>query len=119
MRKPQQIIKPDDERFNEWLAKSSFVAGLAGIVSSLLGLLVSLYVYVSPSGPSKNQVPTIATNLLYFVGGIIVLGIIIVVIGSLLRRKNRDVLLLKRRLSKIYLLALRKSALNPHLRDFE
>jgi len=114
MRKSQQITKRDDERFNEWLARSSFVAGFAGIVSSLLGLLVSLYVYVSPSGAPKNQVPPFATNLLYLVGGIILLGIIIVAIGSFLRRKNRDVFLLKRRLSEIYLLALRKSALNPH-----
>src|SRR5437879_3015525 len=112
MRKSKQIRKPSDEKFNE-LAHviSSLVPGLIAIVYTLLGLLLSFY--VSPhESPTRNVLP-VTNSLLYFVGGIILLGIVIVAIGSFVRRKNREVILLRRRISEVYLLALRKSALNP------
>src|SRR5437762_13023274 len=94
MRKRQQIAKHSDESFNEWLGRasrtSSLISGFVAIASSLLGLLLSLYVYVSPSEPSKNHFPPITYSLLYFVGGIILLGIVIVAVGILLRSRNHD-----------------------------
>ena len=115
MRKSQQIRKPSDEKLKESLARGlgiSFMAsGLASIVLSLLGVLLSLY--VSPAESPTRKVLTVTNSLLYFVGGVILLGIVIVAIGSFVRRKNREVILLRRRISEIYLLALRKSALNP------
>jgi hypothetical protein len=113
MRKSQQIKKPTQEEFKEWFRRSSLIEGLVGfasIIVSLLGLLLSLYVSASES-PKR---PILVTNsLLYLVGGIILLGVIIVAIGTFLRRKDRDVTILRRRLADIYGLALRKSALNP------
>ena|SRR5207244_338212 len=114
MRKSQQIKKPTQEEFKEWLRRSSLIEGLAGfasIIVSLLGLLLSLY--VSSSESPKRPILAVTNSLLYLVGGIILLGVIIVAIGTFLRRKDRDVTILRRRLAEIYVLALRKSALNP------
>jgi len=114
MRKAQQIGKPSNEKFKEWLGrlgKESLFSGLAGIVFSLLGLLLSLYVSSPPE--FRTHLLPVSNSLLYLVGGIILLGMVIVAIGSFVRRKNREVILLRRRISEIYLLALRKSALNP------
>ena len=114
MRKSQQIKKPTKEEFKEWHRRSSLIEGLAGfasIIVSLLGLLLSLY--VSSSESPKRPILAVTNSLLYLVGGIILLGVIIVAIGTFLRRKDRDVTILRRRLAEIYVLALRKSALNP------
>jgi len=113
MAKPQVIKKATDERFKQWLERDSWmttISGLIGIVSSLLGVLLSLY--VSPLRPTSRLI-SLSSSLVYFVGGIILLGLVIVVIGGFLRRKNHEVIVLRRRISEIYLLALRKSALNP------
>jgi len=122
MRKRQKIAKHSNESFNEWLrlaSRMSLISGFVGIAASLLGLLLSLYVYVSPSDPSRSHFPPVTYSLLYFVGGITLLGIVIVAVGILLRWKNHDVIVLKRRVSEIYLLALRKSALNPNVTSNE
>jgi hypothetical protein len=55
----------------------------------------------------------VSLRLVLFVCGISVFGFVIFIIAVLLRRKNQDVILLKRRLAEIYLSALTKSALNP------
>jgi hypothetical protein len=47
--------------------------------------------------------------------GLLLFEIIIGGIGGFLRRRNRDVTILQGRLSRIYLAALKKSALNPKL----
>ena len=84
--------------------------GLVGIGVSLFGLLTSLFVSTSAS----NQLHVRITNvLLYFVVGIVTLGLIVVAVAVLHQRKNREVALLRHRLSEIYLFALKKSALNP------
>jgi len=115
MRKEQDSKKLATEKRPEWIAhllsKSAFVSGLAGILVSLMGTFLSLYVSTSES-PKPNILP-VTNSLLYFVGGIVLLGVVTVGVAGLMRRKNRDVILLKRRLAEIYLLALRKSALNP------
>jgi hypothetical protein len=116
MRKEQHTKKLAAEKRSEWishaLSKSALVSGLAGILVSLMGVFLSLYVSTSES-PKPDILP-VTNSLLYFVGGIILLGVVTVGVASFMRRKNRDVILLKRRLAEIYLLALRKSALNPH-----
>ena len=89
---------------------SSIFSGFIGILLSVLTAVLSFFVTTSKD-PQSFYPPT---GLVYLAGGIILLGIVIVGIGSLMRRQNRDVILLSQRLADIYVLALRKSALNPH-----
>jgi len=110
MRKKQHTKKSTGDKRNEWI---SLMSGFAGIVVSLLGGFLSFY--VSQSKPPTPDILSVTLSLVYFGGGIILLGIVIVGIASFMRRKNRDVIFLKQRLAEIYLSALRKSALNPQL----
>jgi len=110
MRKSQRAKKLRDQGSSQWTHHISLVSGVVGILVSLLGLLLSLFVATSESPKPHVAVPN---SLLYFVGGIVVLGMFIVAIAILLQRKNRDVIVLRQRLSEIYLFALRESALNP------
>jgi hypothetical protein len=112
MGKLQKVVKRTEPNFSEWLIHhSSLSAALAGILTSLVTGLLSFFLATSGS-PKTNTNPT-TQSVFYFVGGIILLGVVIVAIAGLLRRKNRDVITLKRRLSEIYIVALKKSALNP------
>jgi hypothetical protein len=90
---------------------SSATSGLIVIAFSLL-----LAMYASFSFTARPLISSIQT-LTYFAGGVFLYAFIIVGIASLMRRKNRDVILLKQRLAGIYLSALRKSALNPQLKS--
>ena len=63
----------------------------------------------------KTVGPNVIPRLTIFLLGLLLLATIIVSIASLIRRKNREVILLKGRLAEIYLSALRKSAFNPRL----
>ena len=110
MRKPKRAKTLAYKTFDKWAAHLSLVSGLLGILGSLLGLLIAL---VNPPTSSPKTNVSIISALLSFVGGIVVLGIIIVAVSFVLQRKNRDVIVLRRRLSEIYLFALRESALNP------
>src|SRR5438445_5111155 len=110
MRKAQRAKTLDDKTFDKWAGHLSLVSGLLGILGSLLGLLIAL---VNPPTASPKTNVSMINGLLSFVGGIVVLGIIFVAISFVLQRKNRDVIVLRRRLSEIYLFALRESALNP------
>src|SRR5258706_5734738 len=109
MRKGQSTKK-----LAEWTAHV-LVSGVAGIVVSLFGAFLSLY--VSQTKPATPDILALNHNLVYLVGGIILLGFVIVGIASLMRRNSRDVILFKQSLAEIYLAALRKSALNPDLRS--
>jgi zinc transporter ZupT len=100
-----------EQSFSEWLVLGShWVAAVSGILVTLVTGLISSYI---STGDSPKPNPILTTSLFYFVGGIILFGVVIVAIAGLLRRKNRDVITLKRRLSEIYLVAIRNSALNP------
>ncbi len=114
MRKEKHTTKSAVKKRTEWflhLSKSALASGLAGILVTLMGTFLSLFVSTSES--AKPDFLPVTKSLLYFVGGIILLGIVTVGVASFMRWKNRDVILLKRRLAEIYLLALRNSALNP------
>ncbi len=120
MRKAQHNKKSTEEERKEWrvtrhLFSASLASGVATIALSLLATFLSSYVLESKSkGP---DILSISHNVWYFSGGIVLLGIIIVGIAGLIARKNRDVILLKQNLAEIYLLALRKSALNPQIKS--
>jgi hypothetical protein len=90
---------------------SSATLSLIGIAFGLL-----LATYASFSFTARPLISS-GQSLMYFAGGIFLYAFIIVGIASLMRRKNRDVILLKQRLAGIYLSALRKSALNPQLKS--
>lgn len=87
-----------------WTAFLSIAVGVAGLLVSV-GL------------ESKSVRPEILFSkpLNYFVGGMVLLGFIVVAIAGFIRRRNRGTIILKRRLSEIYLAALRSSAFNPQL----
>lgn len=97
-----------------------FVTGSISISVTLFAVLLSSQVseaiYPTKYSPVPNaDLPLIARNLSYLAGGIVLLGIIIVGISNFMKHKNRGTILLKQRLTEIYLSALRESALNPRL----
>lgn len=110
MRQKQPTRKSNREKSQTWFDSHEFWTSAAwsflGIAVALLGLLSNLYTDVHSLKP-----------LTYFIGGILMLAFIVVGIASFMRRKNRGAMLLKRRLSEIYLSALRSSAFNPQLRS--
>ncbi|HEX7720784.1 MAG TPA: hypothetical protein VF397_01415 [Pyrinomonadaceae bacterium] len=65
------------------------------------------------AAPEKPAAPNATARMSLFLMAILLLSMSIVGIAAFLRRRNRDVIQLKRRLSEIYLSALRKSAFNP------
>lgn len=83
----------------------------SSVVLAVLVNFISLYSSKSWSSAGPNVIPRLSIFLL----ALFLLTMIIVSIASFIRRKNRDVILLKERLGEIYLSALRKSALNPLL----
>lgn len=121
MRKSKKIREPTQRKFHEGVEHSvlrasvvSAVIGFVGVLlSSLLTALPSILLVPHEHGEPDTDGGYFTTNLFYFVGGIILFGIIIVAIASFIRWKNRDVTSLRRRLSEIYVMALTKSALNP------
>lgn len=87
--------------------------GVVGLGISLVAGVLSNYVAaeLTDSGAGIR----ITSSFWYFVGGILVLGLLILAIAKVIRWKNRDILILRRELSEIYLTALTKSAFNPQL----
>ncbi len=57
----------------------------------------------------------IELGFIFLAAGLLLLNITIVGIGNIIQRTNRDVILLSRQLGRIYLSALKSSALNPKL----
>ena len=88
---------------------------LFSIAAALLTLLTPVY-SVSESRWLNLDIHSLKP-LTYFIGGIVLLALIVVGIASFMRHKNRAAIVLKRRLSEIYLSALRSSAFNPQLRS--
>lgn len=116
MRKEHHSKKPAQGNGHDDLVDSHEF--LSSATSSLIGIAFSLLlgIYASFSFTARPLISSVQT-LMYFAGGIFLYAFIIVGIASLMRRKNRDVILLKQRLAGIYLSALRKSALNPQLKS--
>ena len=83
---------------------------LIGFVSTLLTALLSSF--ISKPGPNEVQ---IGQGFAYLAIGVFILQLAIVGIAIMMKRRNRDVILLKQRLAEIYVSALKKSALNPQL----
>jgi uncharacterized membrane protein len=103
----KKLIRNELQFFSNFL--SSAVWGLLPIVASLLVASLSFH-------NTKSIGPAIfLPKTLYFVGGIALLAFIIVGVAIVMRRRNRNVILLKQRLVEIYLSALKESALNPQL----
>lgn len=116
MRKEQHPKKPAQGSGHDDLVDSHEF--LSSATSSLIGIAFGLLLamYASFSFTARPLISSVQ-SLTYFAGGIFLYAFIIVGIASLMRRKNRDVTLLKQRLAEIYLSALRKSALNPQLKS--
>lgn len=89
---------------------NSATLSLIGIAFGLLLAMYASFSFTARPLISSGQ------SLMYFAGGIFLFAFVIIGIAGLMRRKNRDALLLKQRLAEIYLSALRKSALNPQLK---
>jgi hypothetical protein len=93
-------------------------AVVSGIVTTAAALVTSFFsFFISKSKSPAPDVISILQSLSYLVGGIALLAVIIVSLTTFIRRKNRDVILLRQRLARIYLSALRKSAFNPQLKS--
>ena len=85
-------------------------SSIADALMVVLGALLSLFVSVSVSAKQLSL-----QRALVFIVGLVLLSLVVIGIATLIRRRNRDVIFLKQRLSEVYLSALRKSALNPKL----
>src|SRR5947209_1434853 len=83
---------------DEWLKHSiqktgalEFVLGIITLAITILSTLLSLFV-TSKSGSGGRNGIHLTTNLLYFVGGVFLLGIITLAVAYAIRRRNRDVI---------------------------
>jgi hypothetical protein len=112
MRKEQPSKKPAQQNGHDYLVDSHefLISATSSLIGIAFGLLLAMY--ASFSLTARPLISSVQ-GLTYFAGGIFLFAFIIIGIASLMRRKNRDALLLKQRLAGIYLSALRKSALNP------
>jgi hypothetical protein len=91
-------------------ALSVLTSALSGIGLSFFGLSLSYYVMENKS--TGLEISSHA-GLLYLTTGLSLFVFIIAGVGGILRHLNRDVLIFKRRLGRVYLSALKGSALNP------
>src|SRR5438105_9061388 len=110
---PQQRNKESTEGHRGWIGLLHSLRDLS--FWFLLGLVVPVFTTVTSSLIAKPTSARSVVTTTYFIGAIALLAIITIGIGTFIRRKNRDVFVLKRRLTEIYLSALKKSALNPQL----
>lgn len=105
---------PGELKWGDWyFFLNAAASGVFSIALAVVGLLVSLLLEAGSGRPEVG----FSKPLTYFVGGIVVLAFVVVAVASFMRRQNRSTVLLKRRLSEIYLSALRNSAFNPQLKS--
>jgi hypothetical protein len=88
-----------------------FATALIVLISAVMSLLAGFY--ASP-GPKTTDFISSLQQFSFLVLGLGVFATVIVLIAILLKRKARNVILLKNQLAAIYLAALKESALNPH-----
>jgi hypothetical protein len=101
-----------EHTFSRHVVLNGALWSFVGVALGVLANLVSATTLVSGS-----LGPAVIRSLSLFLGALLLLGMIIVGIASFMRRKNREVILLKQRVAEIYLSALKKSALNPRLQS--
>src|SRR5260370_7640799 len=111
MQRVRRLKSAEEEREKTVWPKSIFVTLLATIGSALFANLFSFV--IAASGPTAINVSRLAVFFL----GILLLSVIIVGLAGFLRRRNREVILLKQQISEIYLSALHKSAFNPQTKS--
>ena len=111
MQQVRRLKSAEEEREKTVWPKSIFVTLLATIGSALFANLFSFL--IAASGPTAINVSRLAVFFL----GILLLSVIIVGLAGFLRRRNREVILLKQQISEIYLSALEKSAFNPQTKS--
>ena len=80
------------------------------LIASFFALISSFLTKTKATQLLRSDV---TLRLLIVLAGILLLGLIIASIAGLIKRKNREVILLKKHVAQIYLSALRKSSLNP------
>ena len=93
------------------IAKRIFVS-LVILASFLFGLTSSIFLSLRPTSPSDDNHFILQ---LYVLMGVLLLSAIVRIIEHFLTRTDHEVILLKQRLAKIYLTAIRHSSLNPEL----
>jgi hypothetical protein len=107
-----QTIPLNDEKRDAGSVLRRFVEELTFFVGLTVTFILPLVAYYSyADGPEEWKRWFVFLCLLCVLEGVIV-GI-----ATYERQKNRDVIQLGRRLAKIYLVAIRKSALNPQTRS--
>ncbi|HMG75398.1 MAG TPA: hypothetical protein VK582_18010 [Pyrinomonadaceae bacterium] len=120
MRKEQHAKKSIEEQTEGTFPVSYVWRQLSWVLASTaLGFLATVFgsIITDSLTISNPQHFATARRLSWFIAGLFLLAFIIVGIATFIRLKNRDVILLKKRLAEIYLSALRKSALNPLLKS--
>jgi hypothetical protein len=112
MKQKKHSKSAEEQRENSiWLVLNDVLLGFSGVALAVLTNFISHDISKSSSATGPDVIP----RLSLFLGGLLLLVMVIVSIASFMRRKNRGVILLKQRLAEIYLSALRNSALNPQL----
>jgi len=92
-----------------WARLSTLLDVVSVMIIALFTTVLSSFI---TKAPNTDVIP-IYGRLLFFIVGLFVLEVIVVSVRALVRRENRDVIILKHRLGQIYLSAVRQSALNP------
>jgi len=110
----KQKDKQDVRSFDYFLWKHLLRWALMSGGLVLGATVVSVVVSESPL-TANRPLFSIFQRLFLFNAALVLFEIIIAVVANMIRRRNRDVISLKQRLAEIYLAAIRKSALNPHL----
>lgn len=76
-------------------------------------LTVVAGIYTSPS-PETTDLISMGQRFSFLLVGLGLLATMIVLVAIFIKRKARDVIVLKNQLAAIYVAALKESALNPH-----
>jgi hypothetical protein len=112
MRKAEQPNESTEEKRERSAFRHYMINELIFTFGVLATLVIPVLVFlITSSRPvvSKLSVPLIVPVLLELI------AVVFVRVADLMGRKNRDVIHLQKELARIYLSALRKSALNPKL----
>jgi|SRR6185312_6097432 len=103
--------------FKNWAVTDDLLQNLVGWVASVLiaigSAVISLVLGFYSTPKPATDLLSLVQRSSFFVLGLGVFAVVIVVIGIILKHKARDVRVLKNQLAAIYLTALNDSALNP------
>jgi hypothetical protein len=111
----KSTVEQREHKFTSLSVWKELSWALISTVSGVLAMLTA-FIFKAPTSSTANAIST-GQRLSFFIAGLLALAVIIAGVATIIRRKNRGVILLKTRLAEIYLSALRQSALNPGLQS--